>query len=101
MSKCLSVKVVDERRYQCKLEAYHGGNCEYVYSPDLTARAMVKKRATCNLVADWEELDKQPMAENTPIVRGWLMDELECRNKAAFDCWLESNEPSPRKFFCV
>lgn len=27
-----------------------------------------------------------------PTVRGWLMDELQARNPAAFDAWLDSDD---------
>jgi len=63
------------------------------------ARAMLSQRTTYQLVLDWEEQERRQMTDVMPIVRGWLMDELEKRNKAAFDCWLESSESSPRKFF--
>lgn len=62
---------------------------------------LIQSRSTYELIADFEATDDMPMSEELPIVRGWLMDELERRNKAAFDCWLESNEASPRKFFVV
>lgn len=32
--------------------------------------------------------------ESIPTVRGWLMDELERRNPAAFGAWLDSAEAS-------
>ena len=66
---------------------------------ETTARAMIAERSTYQLVLDFEESEKRQMTDALPIVRGWLMDELEKRNKAAFDCWLESSESSPRKFF--
>ena len=28
--------------------------------------------------------------EHIPTVRGWIMDELEARNPAAFEAWLDS-----------
>jgi hypothetical protein len=63
------------------------------------ARNMLKGRSTYQLVLDWEEIDKQPPLPEVVIVRSFIMDELESRNPAAFECWLESNEASPRKFF--
>jgi hypothetical protein len=63
------------------------------------ARAAVAKRTTYELIADFEETNNKPIDEYLPIVRGWLMDELEKRDRAAFDNWLESNEASPRKFY--
>ena len=55
------------------------------------AHELIKQRTT----------DDAEPSQELPIVRGWLMDELEKRNPVAFSCWLESNEPSPRKFFVV
>ena len=65
------------------------------------ARNMLKGRTTYQLIADWEESDNHPISEALVIVRGFIMDELESRNPAAFECWLLSNEASPRKFFVV
>jgi len=72
-----------------------------MHPSETKARAMVAERTTYELIADWEEAEKRPMSDILPTVRGWLMDELEKRDRAAFDCWLESNEASPRKFFVV
>jgi len=72
-----------------------------MHPSEAKARAMVAERTTYELIADWEEAEKQPMSDTMPTVRGWLMDELEKRDKAGFDNWLESNEASPRKFFVV
>lgn len=65
------------------------------------ARNMLKGRSTYQLVQDWEEAERHPISEALVIVRTFIMDELESRDKAAFDSWLESNESSPRKFFVV
>ena len=34
------------------------------------------------------------------VVRGWIMDELERRDKAAFDAWADDDDPdaSPRSY---
>jgi len=74
-------------------------NLPPIHPSEQTARAMIAQRSTYQLVLDFEESERQQMTDELPIVRGWLMDELEKRNKAAFDCWLESVEISPRKFF--
>ena len=62
------------------------------------ARARVKKLSTSQII-DQFELTEAIRDKCIPIVRGWLMDELECRNPEAFDKWLESNEDSPRAFY--
>lgn len=36
-----------------------------------------------------------------PMVRGWLMDELEQRNPDAFDAWVFSEEELPHRFYGV
>lgn len=72
---------------------------EPMHPSEAKARNMIKGRTTYQLIADWEEADRQPFSEGLVVIRGFLMDELETRNKPAFDCWLESNEASPRKFF--
>ena len=52
------------------------------------------------LVQSFEMTDEIDGAE-VPMVRSWIMDELERRNQAAFDAWIESCEDSPRRFFLV
>lgn len=72
---------------------------EQIHPSEIKARALIASRTTYELVLDWEEIEKQPTSEAVFIIRGFLLDELEKRNKAAFDSWLDSNEVSPRKFF--
>lgn len=62
---------------------------------------LIQSRTTYELIADFDATDDMPPTPELPIVRGWLMDELEKRNPVAFSCWLESNEASPRIFFVV
>ena len=45
---------------------------------------------------DATEADHSP---DSATARGWIMDELERRDAAAFDAWLEANEGSPRRFY--
>jgi len=65
------------------------------------AHELIAARTTYELIADFEATDDAEPSQELPIVRGWLMDELEKRSPIAFACWLESSEASPRKFFCV
>ena len=51
-----------------------------------------------NLVLSFE-LTELGKGQEIPMVRGWLMDELETRNPEAFEKWLDSCEDSPRKFY--
>jgi hypothetical protein len=70
-----------------------------MHASEQKARDMIAKRTTYELIADWEESDNRPMTETLPIVRGWLLDELEKRDKPSFDRWMDSNESSPRNFY--
>jgi DNA polymerase III delta subunit len=46
------------------------------------------------------ELTNGNKSPEIPMVRGWLMDELERRNFSAFDAWLEGDANfSPRRYF--
>ena len=62
------------------------------------AQALIAKQTTNDLITQFELTETVNSAE-VYIVRGWLMDELEKRNPAAFEKWIDSNEDSPRKFF--
>ena len=65
---------------------------------EIKARNLIAKRSTEELIADFKvtETNNDPYI---PTVRGWIMDELESRNKTAFEKWIDSEEESPRKFF--
>jgi len=45
------------------------------------------------------ELTNSLKTEEAPLVRGWLMDELEARNPTAFELFLDSIADSPREFY--
>ena len=47
----------------------------------------------------WEQTETMN-DENTPTVRGWIMDEIEKRNPEAFNEWLEGDaeDASLRKY---
>lgn len=66
---------------------------------ELKARDMIAQRSTYQLISDFEETDKGSYQIEIFRVREWLMDELEKRDKAAFDAWLDSAESSPRKSY--
>lgn len=65
---------------------------------EVKARNHIVSKSTNGLILLFEmtEVMDDP---HIPTVRGWLMDELERRNPAAFDAWIESMEDSPRAFF--
>ena len=61
--------------------------------------AILAARSLKDLIRDFE-ITEDMRDENTPTVRGWLMDELERRNPEAFELWLdEGYDQSPRNFF--
>ena len=74
---------------------------EEIHPSEIKARTLIASRTTYELVLDWEEIEKRFTDAAIFIIRGFLLDELEKRNKVAFDCWLESSEASPRKFFVI
>lgn len=53
----------------------------------------------------WDLTEAQPMSEELPIVRGWIMDELNHRDPDAFNLWhdnedfLDAWKESPRAYF--
>lgn len=61
-------------------------------------RAQVAGLPTAQVIEAFEltEANQDP---EIPTVRGVLMDELEKRDPAAFEQWLESVQASPRQFF--
>jgi len=70
-----------------------------LHPAEIQARALVAARSTYNLVADFEETNKKEMSPELATVRGWIMDELESRDAAAFEAWMDSADPSPRAYF--
>lgn len=66
---------------------------------EAVARAIVAARRTPDLVRDFEITEALPMTPELPTVRGWIMDELEHRDPAAFAAWIDSNDDSPREYF--
>lgn len=60
------------------------------------AKDMISKRKTFDLIRDFvlTNLLTDPCSS---IVRGWIMDELEKRNKVAFDAWLSQDSPEDQQ----
>lgn len=66
-----------------------------------TARARLATRKTNDLINDFILTGKNNNPY-IPIVRGWIMDELEKRNSAAFEAWLDDEactDESLRKYY--
>lgn len=68
---------------------------------EIKARNMISTRTTEQLMADWELTEIAPMSAELPIVRGWIMDELESRDPEAYDAWMDDEDlnASPRTYF--
>jgi hypothetical protein len=54
-----------------------------------------------DLIKAWEEVDKRELKVGVARTRGWIMDELEARNKEAFDKWIDSDNGNVRDFYMV
>ena len=63
------------------------------------ARTIIASRSTEAFIADFEITNAKKLTLELATVRGWIMDELEKRNKAAFEAWIDSDDESPRKHF--
>ncbi|WP_407992458.1 hypothetical protein [Kitasatospora sp. CMC57] len=65
-------------------------------------RTQIATRSTEQLCYDFAATEGLSVADPAvPMVRGWLMDELEQRDVDALDAWLESGEDLPHRFFGV
>jgi hypothetical protein len=62
------------------------------------ARALIAAQSTTKLIEQFE-LTELVNDSSVYTVRGWLMDELQKRDPAAFDRWIESEDESPRAHF--
>lgn len=66
------------------------------------ARKTIAARSTEQLCWDFAMTEGQDMTDGAvPMVRGWLMDELENRDADAFDAWMFSDGNLPHSFFGV
>lgn len=54
------------------------------------ARKAIASETTEKLIELWELTTNNTNPE-TPTVRGWLMDEIEKRNPAGFEAWLDGD----------
>jgi hypothetical protein len=65
-------------------------------------RKQIAARSTEQLCYDFAATEGLPVTDPAvPMVRGWLMDELEQRDVNALDAWFESGEDLPHRFFGV
>ena len=54
------------------------------------APAILKKLSDRRLVEVWEETSTMENTPLLPMVRGWIMDELEARFPKAFNDWMDA-----------
>ena len=59
----------------------------------------LKELSLEDLIQTWEVLDTKKIDAGVRTTRGWVMDELEARNKQAFDRWIDSDNASVREFY--
>ena len=57
------------------------------------------KTQTIGQLVEQFEMTETLNGEESFIVRGWIMDELERRDEVKFEAWVDSEEDSPRKYF--
>ena len=67
------------------------------------ARNNILRLSTAQLLDLWDETEVAAYTPELPVVRGWLMDELQRRDPEAYDAWTEDEDfnASPRSFFKI
>lgn len=55
------------------------------------------KAMSLSQLLDLWELTESNTDKNVFTVRGWLMDEIERRNPAGFDAWLDQDAPEDKQ----
>ena len=60
----------------------------------------IKSASIKQLLELWALTERMALSPGLPIVRGWLMDELEARDPEGFEAWMDSedNAASPEQF---
>lgn len=68
---------------------------------DKKAAETLQRLSTDMLILEFE-LTEVINDKHVPVVRGWIMEELERRNPEAFNAWLDDEDfdCSSRKYFC-
>ena len=76
------------------------GRPERIRTMQSTIPARVKTASTRQLLELWDLTESMKRSPELPVVRGWLMDELETRDPAGFNAWMESDDPNagPKDF---
>lgn len=55
------------------------------------------KQMSLSRLLDLWELTETNNDKNIYVVRGWLMDEIESRNPAGFNAWLDQKAPEDKQ----
>lgn len=63
------------------------------YETTYAAPEKLRTLPTDQLLSVWETTEYLNTAE-VPIIRGWLMDEIERRNAPGFNAWLDQTAPA-------
>ena len=70
---------------------------------ELTAVETISAMTTAAIIEAFELTNGRQKEDGLPMVRGWLMYELEARNHNAFDAWMDCSDASiahmPSRFF--
>jgi len=66
----------------------------------IKAPDQIKNFSTKKLLELWDITESMEISPDLAVVRGWLMDELETRDPAGFDDWMDSEDPeaNPKNF---
>ena len=64
---------------------------------ELKIKALLTSKSTEHLV-DLLELTQKKTDSEVPVIRMFILNELEVRNPVAFEAYLDSCEDSPRMF---
>lgn len=73
--------------------------------PDLNKKAAGKlSLLSIENLCQMFEMTNGDHSTESPVVRGWIMDELEKRDPVNFDRWIDEEDPAkmeyPSLFFC-
>ena len=70
---------------------------------EIAARRTLNRCTIKQLIALWNETEKQIISMDSATVRGWIMDALQAKNPAAFDNWMmcDDGNDKPERFFAA
>ena len=74
---------------------------------DKKARAAMATRTMEQLLLSWDLTEAMALSQEVSTTRGWLMEEFERRDPAAFDRWMGNDydqhpeKDTPRAWFAI